>query len=221
MKTCTECKKELPATPEFFHRHKKRKDGLRENCKECIKVKSKIYSENNKEVINERRLLAVKEGRVNKEKREIRRKRYVDNNREKVRAANNRYEKLRKQNDPDYAMMKRLRRQMARYISRLNTVKSDSTINLLGCTMEEFKKHLESLFTEGMSWENRSEWDLDHVKPCASFDLTNPDEQKECFNYKNIQPLWKKDNQQKGSFWNDKKWTKKDITTKSKDSTEL
>jgi hypothetical protein len=50
-----------------------------------------------------------------------------------------------------------------------------------------------------MSFENYGEWVVDHIRPCASFNLINIDEQKECFNYKNLQPLWALDNLQKGS----------------------
>jgi len=54
--------------------------------------------------------------------------------------------------------------------------------------------HLESLFLPGMSWENRHLWHIDHVLPCAAFDLTNPKEQRRCFHYTNLQPLWALDN---------------------------
>ena len=77
--------------------------------------------------------------------------------------------------------------------------KSNSTILLLGCSPEELKIHLQSLFLPGMSWENRSEWHIDHIKPCASFDLTDPEQQRCCFHYSNLQPLWKADNQRKAA----------------------
>ena len=60
------------------------------------------------------------------------------------------------------------------------------------------KKWIESQFVDGMSWDNHGEWHIDHIRPCASFDLTDPEQQKECFNYKNLQPLWAKDNLSKG-----------------------
>lgn len=48
-----------------------------------------------------------------------------------------------------------------------------------------------------MSWENYGEWHIDHIKPCSSFDLSDPKQQKECFNYTNLQPLWAIDNLKK------------------------
>lgn len=74
--------------------------------------------------------------------------------------------------------------------------KSGKTIALLGCTFVEMKAHIESLFTEGMTWEKcfNGEIHLDHVRPCASFDLTDPEQQKICFGFRNVQPLWRRDN---------------------------
>jgi len=72
--------------------------------------------------------------------------------------------------------------------------KSTSTMKLLGCTVNEVRDHIESQFTEGMTWDNYGEWHIDHIKPCASFDLTIDEEQKKCFHYSNLQPLWAEDN---------------------------
>jgi hypothetical protein len=61
---------------------------------------------------------------------------------------------------------------------------------LIGCSMDELKIHLSSMFKEGMSWDNYGKWHIDHIKPCASFNLSDPAQQKECFHYSNLQPLW-------------------------------
>lgn len=78
--------------------------------------------------------------------------------------------------------------------------KSISTMTLIGCSPEQLKHHLESQFTEGMSWENYGVkgWHVDHIIPCVSFDLSDPDQQRECFHYTNLQPLWWYDNLSKG-----------------------
>ena len=76
--------------------------------------------------------------------------------------------------------------------------KTASTEQLIGCSFEELKSHLESKFQEGMTWDNYGDWQIDHIKPCASFDLTDSNQQKICFHYSNLQPLWKKENQSKG-----------------------
>ncbi len=80
------------------------------------------------------------------------------------------------------------------------------TTVLLGCSIEHFIKHLESLWQPGMNWSNYGAWKrgqpmtwhIDHIKPCISFDLTDPAQQRECFHYSNLQPLWAIDNIKKG-----------------------
>lgn len=56
-----------------------------------------------------------------------------------------------------------------------------------------------------MTWENQGKngWEIDHIRPCSSFNLEDPEEQRKCFNYKNLQPLWAKDNMIKGDRWID------------------
>ncbi len=75
--------------------------------------------------------------------------------------------------------------------------KRGTTQELLGCTILELKSHLESQFVDGMSWDNKSLWHIDHARSCASFDLSNPDEVKKCFHYTNLKPMWSKDNREK------------------------
>ncbi len=79
--------------------------------------------------------------------------------------------------------------------------KSAKTMELVGCSIEELKSYIESKFQDGMSWGNwgkgRGKWNVDHIVPCVSFDLTDPKEQKICFHWSNLQPLWEKDNLKK------------------------
>lgn len=65
--------------------------------------------------------------------------------------------------------------------------------------MTEFKTHLAALFRPGMTWENYGIWHVDHIKACAKFDLSLPAQQKICFHYSNLQPLWALDNIRKGA----------------------
>lgn len=68
--------------------------------------------------------------------------------------------------------------------------KADKTLILMGCTPEQLREHLESKFKLGMSWENYgSYWHIDHIIPVAAFDMNNPDEQRACFHWSNLQPL--------------------------------
>lgn len=69
---------------------------------------------------------------------------------------------------------------------------------MIGCSIEELKQYLEKQFKEGMTWDNYGEWHIDHIIPCAAFDLTKEEEQLKCFNYTNLQPLWAEENEKKG-----------------------
>ena len=79
-----------------------------------------------------------------------------------------------------------------------NLKKSKSTEKLVGCSFQELKKYIESKFEFGMNWENYGKWHMDHIRPCSSFDLSKEEGQQACFNFKNLQPLWAKDNLIKG-----------------------
>jgi hypothetical protein len=80
------------------------------------------------------------------------------------------------------------------------TPKSDRTITLLGCSIKDFMIYLESRFDVGMTWENYGKvWHIDHIMPCAIFDLTKSDHQRRCFHFSNLQPLLGKDNLRKGA----------------------
>lgn len=77
--------------------------------------------------------------------------------------------------------------------------KIDGTLVLVGCSWEELKRHIESRFVDGMSWARMREIEIDHIIPCAKFDLTDPEQQRRCFHYTNLQPLWRRDNRAKGA----------------------
>lgn len=104
-------------------------------------------------------------------------------------------------NDIEFKLIRNLRKRIWDAI-KLN-YKSARTIELLGCSIEFLKNHLEKKFTKGMNWQNYGKWHIDHIKPCASFDLSKPEEQRKCFHYGNLQPLWAKDNLSKGDriYW--------------------
>ena len=75
-------------------------------------------------------------------------------------------------------------------------------MDLVGCSIPELRKRLTQQFLPGMTWDNYGKWHIDHIRPCASFDLTDPEQQKQCFHYSNLQPLWAADNLRKGASIN-------------------
>jgi len=80
------------------------------------------------------------------------------------------------------------------------TKKSARTEALLGCSFFDFRRHMQAKFTDGMTWENYGQgWHADHIIPCAAFDLSKPEDQRKCFHYTNLQPLWGPDNLAKGA----------------------
>lgn len=76
--------------------------------------------------------------------------------------------------------------------------KAAKTFILLGGSLAEVRGFLEKQFQPGMTWENHGKWHIDHKRPCASFDLSDPKQQKACFHYTNLQPLWAEENLKKG-----------------------
>jgi hypothetical protein len=106
----------------------------------------------------------------------------------------------RRHTDPNFNVLCRLQSQMYNATTRAKSEKYGRTLELLGCSVQELRVHLESQFQPGMTWENYGShgWHIDHILPCISFDMTNPAEQRACFHWSNLQPLWESDNIRKG-----------------------
>jgi hypothetical protein len=92
-----------------------------------------------------------------------------------------------------------LRDRIRHAMKRSSSKKSEKTLDLIGCSVPFLMDWLEDRFQDGMNWDNQGKWHMDHIIPCASFDLSNPEEQRKCFHYTNLQPLWALDNMKKGS----------------------
>lgn len=119
-------------------------------------------------------------------------------NREKIQQTNTAYEKNRKLTDEEFKLLKTLRSRLGNALKKQNSSKNNKTIELLGCSISFLKGYLAGKFKEGMSWENHGEWHIDHIKPCASFNLLDEEEHKKCFHYTNLEPLWAAENLSKG-----------------------
>lgn len=111
------------------------------------------------------------------------------------------YRRKRYRTDPIFAMEMRCRNVIRQALKMQGVRKVVRTMSLLGCSAPEFAAYLEARFQPGMTWENRRLWHVDHIRPCASFDLRDPAQQKACFHYTNLQPLWKEANQAKGAMF--------------------
>jgi hypothetical protein len=114
-------------------------------------------------------------------------------NRDEISLKRSEYNKNRYNNDINWKLAANLRSRLVK------TIKYGSHIKDLGCTVDYLKNHLGSLFKPGMTWENYGKWHIDHIIPLSSFDLTDKNQFKKAVNYKNLQPLWAKENMSKGS----------------------
>lgn len=111
------------------------------------------------------------------------------------------YERNRRREDPKYRLAARTRTAVWTCLKEANVAKYRSTFEILGYTLEELMSHLESKFTEGMTWENYGEWHVDHIIPMSKFEFTTTDDHefKLCWSLENLQPLWEFDNLSKGA----------------------
>lgn len=162
---------------------KKAKQIYYKNNKKNILNKSVKYRQNNKEKIN-------KWKKENKEKIKIYHKEY-----------SKKYNNIKRKKDLIFKMICNQRTRIYHALKDQYSIKSNKTLKLIGCTKQYLKNYIEKQFTDGMTWEKflSGEIHIDHIKPCASFDLTKPEEQARCFHFSNLQPLWAIDNLQKGA----------------------
>lgn len=111
--------------------------------------------------------------------------------------------RARNANDPAFFLGRRLRERVRNAVKMSGTKKCAKTMELLGCTLPQFRVHIASLFLPGMSFDNRHQWHIDHRKPVALFDLSDEQQQRECFHYTNLQPLWSEDNRRKSDRYDE------------------
>lgn len=176
----------------------RRKEMYRKNrLKNKEKIKIQRHNEYNNRDKAEKVFLIAKQKewkKKNPEKYKIIQKRYKDKHKDKAR----KYMQFRYHNDIKYKIRMILSGRIRNAIKSGKTTKRNQTIVLLGCQIPEAMHHLEQQFREGMTWKSHgSIWEIDHILPCSGFKLTDPKQQLLCFNYKNLQPLYKYENREK------------------------
>jgi hypothetical protein len=152
------------------------------------------YSKNNPEPEYHKQYYLEHKDKYNKKNKE-----YYDKNSVELNKAAYQKKKVRLQEDTDFYLKEMLSSRIRMAIMNHSGIKDTSSIELLGASIDIVRKHLESQFKEGMTWENHgiTGWHIDHIIPCDSFDLTKKEEQLKCFHYTNLQPLWYIDNLRK------------------------
>ena len=213
-KVCSKCKLEKNVCE--FGNSKTSDDGLLYCCKKCNNERSKIYrNENYQKTLEQQKKWRDKnpEWVYNRHKKwreennelsnEIRRN-WLNKNPEKRKEYRENYKlrkherrKERRDNDPVFNLTNRMRCRIWKYLNILNVTKTNKTFEIVGCTPQELKEHLEKQFKDGMTWGNRSEWHIDHKIPLSSA-KTEEELYKLC-HYTNLQPLWAEENLKKSN----------------------
>lgn len=209
-----------------FGIHKRSSDGLRWECKSCKNEKSRIYRLNNIQKVKETQKKYRDNNRdkekeyreKNKQTISQKQKEYRENNKEIISIYQKEYREENKEKIIKYREEnKELHRKYAynNYINNpltklknsiscgirrsLKNGKSKKTIEVLGCSLDFFKKYIEDKFLDGMNWDNHSKygWHLDHIIPISS--ARNEEEIYKLNHYTNFQPLWASDNLSKSN----------------------
>lgn len=182
---CRQCATRLRAEWRARNPGRDRSNARARYAKDPEKIKSAVYEwrRNNREKV-----------------KETARKCY-EKHRDKIRDFNREYIKRRRRENPQVRLADRLRAAVYRGLKGQTKGKGFSALDLLGCSISHLKSHIESMFVDGMSWDNWSKdgWHIDHIVPLASFDLTDEAQRRAALHYTNLRPLWAKDNLSKGA----------------------
>lgn len=182
-KACSRCKRVLLISM-FANDSRHTFDGKRSDCKNCRDTYNKQYYKLNRGDIQQ---YAKIQYRCNK-----------DIISKRIRA----YERIQLDTNPEYKLRQNLRNRLRMALH--GNFKSGSAINDLGCTISEFRAHMEAQWHSGMSWTNygngHNKWNLDHIIALANFDLSDIIQIKKAVHYTNIQPIWHDENISKSNF---------------------
>jgi len=165
------------------------------NCVECDRRRLKDYKKSPKGVALklERRSSPEYKAYMAEYAKTDQRRAYMKSKKHKAYVSS--YQRRKKATDPLHKLKLTIKIRILEVVKN----KSAKTFDLIGCSPVFLRDYLESLFQPGMSWSNHGKWHIDHIRPLASFDLTNPAQQHIACHYTNLQPLWAFDNLSKGA----------------------
>lgn len=205
-KVCLKCADIKPI--EMFSKDKHRKDGRCCYCKSCHKKTMDKWTQLNGKHIKEYHILYYQNNKEkcrkyqveNKERRSKYMRVWRQKNKKRLLEYKKHYHRTIEAKDINKRILHNLRSRMRQSLQE--NAKCNRTVELIGCSVSQLKEHLQSRFGPNMNWDNygRKGWHIDHIVPCAKFDLSNPEEQKKCFHYTNLQPLWWLENCRKNKF---------------------
>ena len=203
-KVCTKCGVTHPATLDYFRSNGAASTGLAAACRDCDRAKARAWAAANPEraranaaAVRARGLprgqgktaWSVESPEAAKEKRRQQRLR-----RRERRGLPPPVPRVLNTDRTIGRITHRLRDRIRRALGPLPKGHYS-----LGCTPAELRVHIERQFLKGMSWANRVDWHVDHIRPLASFDLTDPDQLRAACHFSNLRPLWAEDNLRKGA----------------------
>lgn len=198
--------KELERARKYREEHPEK---IKVSSKSWYIKKGKKYREENIESFRERSKEWARKDRLNNpdkykqfaksDKNKLIQKRYRENNHKEVSERNISYARERIKTDINYRLRWLLRSRINIAIKKQLGTKSLKTMELLGCSIQQAREHIESQFKDGMTWKNHGTWEIDHIIPVSKFNLTNIEEQKKCFHYTNLQPLNWEENRRKSN----------------------
>jgi hypothetical protein len=190
-------------------------DKLTKLRDEQIKITAANWRKNNKEYVSKKNKIRHKENMLveeyrkenvaraqkwyfeNKEKKFAYDKKRREENPQRMRDNRNKWKKKHWTIKSEYMIKEILSKRVRNALNAVYVKKVARTKNLVGCEISFLRQYIANKFKKGMSWDNYGEWEIDHIRPCSSYNLKDPEHQLECFNYSNLQPLWKKENRKK------------------------
>jgi hypothetical protein len=168
---------------------KRDKDYYSKNRESILKQKRQYHIDNQETILKKAKEYYNK----NKDKRSLYNKKWIKDNIIHYREYQKKYSKMYREKYPHIILWRSV---LNSTLLRLDKQKEGHTIDLLGYSAIELKQHLESLFLNGMTWENKGEWHIDHIIPVSSFDKDTSITVVNALS--NLQPLWGADNIKKG-----------------------
>jgi hypothetical protein len=187
-KTCNEYK-----AKEEYNKKSCASDGLKTQCRDCQKNYSKAYQQRPEVKENTKRWVNENIEKVRLSYRKYSKKR----DKEKLKIYHREWARKRRKEDVLYLLKDRCQARIKDALTQKGYKKKNKTTNMLGCDIKFFRSYIESKFSKGMNWENRSTWHLDHIIPCSS--AKTEKELINLFHYTNIQPLWAFENLSKAA----------------------
>jgi hypothetical protein len=173
----------------------KRKEYYENNIEKIKDYDKSRYSNNKEEILSKQKEYRNKNKRVYSEEQKENKRLYRELNKQKINEYHKQYNKEKRENDVLFKIKNLMRCRLYESFRQMNYTKKSKTHQILGCSFDEFKEHLESKFEPWMTWDNHGlyngepnyGWDIDHIIPLSS--ATSEDDVIRLNHYSNLQPL--------------------------------